>query len=239
MTAVDDNTAMDAMWSQTKPDERGLVSAIIQHAHTHQVLMLGFMNRAAFAATWTERRVTFWSRSRQRLWEKGEDSGNTLDLVDIRVDCDGDALLVQAIPRGPTCHTGTTSCFFRSSSASAASLLADDGPPPAPGSIFERLFAVIVSRKGATAEKSYVRALLTKGPEAVVKKIEEEAGELGQAIAGETDERVASEAADLLFHAFVGLAARDLDLTAVTRVLEGRFGTSGLAEKASRGQRRE
>ncbi len=101
-----------AIWSSLQPDERGLVVTVVQHAHTGRVLMVGYMNADALAATSASGHVTFFSRSRQTLWEKGESSGNTLQLVEIRCDCDRDALLVLAVPRGPTCHTGTSSCFF-------------------------------------------------------------------------------------------------------------------------------
>ena len=104
---------LDDTWSGLRPDAAGLVAAVVQHADDGRVLMLGYMNREAFGATLRSGRVTFWSRSRDELWEKGATSGNTLDLVALRVDCDGDALLVAATPRGPTCHTGTSSCFFQ------------------------------------------------------------------------------------------------------------------------------
>lgn len=223
----------DAVWSSLKPDERGLVVAVVQHAHSGQVLMVGYMNRDALAATAQRGHVTFFSRSRQTLWEKGETSGNTLDLVDLRTDCDRDALLVQALPHGPTCHTGTTSCFFAPVLPEADE---DDGPR---GNMVDRVFGVILERKaghGATNEdgKSYVRSLLDKGVEKIASKITEEAGELIDALRGETPERVASEAADLVFHAMVGLAARDVGWSDVAAVFAKRFGVSGIDEKASR-----
>ena len=223
----------DAVWSSLKPDERGLVVAVVQHAHSGQVLMVGYMNRDALAATAERGHVTFFSRSRQTLWEKGETSGNTLDLVDLRTDCDRDALLVQALPHGPTCHTGTTSCFFAPVLPQAED---DDGPQ---GNMVDRVFAVILDRKagrGATNEdgKSYVRSLLDKGVEKIASKITEEAGELIEALRGETPERVASEAADLVFHAMVGLAARDVAWSDVAAVFAKRFGVSGIDEKAGR-----
>ena len=229
-----------SLWAQLRPDDRGLVVAVIQHAETDQVLMVGYMNEEALAATLERRRVTFFSRSRQTLWEKGEQSGNTLHLEDVRVDCDGDALLVRAHPVGPTCHTGTTSCFFRHVDASeSATLHADDGPPPPTDDMLERVFATVLQRKagGGTTQaegKSYVRSLLQGGAEKISAKIREEADELCRAIAGETADRVAAEAADLLFHALVGLAHRDVHLREVSAVLAQRFGRSGIDEKASR-----
>jgi phosphoribosyl-ATP pyrophosphohydrolase/phosphoribosyl-AMP cyclohydrolase len=182
--------------------------------------------------------VTFWSRSRQRLWEKGETSGHTLRLRDLRIDCDGDALLVTAEPAGPTCHTGRPSCFFRAARGDA--LAADDGPPTdAPDAVLAKLFAVVLARKaghGTTQAqgRSYVRELLAHGTVAVEAKLREEADELARAVASESSARVVAEAADLVFHALVALAARDVELRDVTAVLAGRLGTSGIDEKARR-----
>jgi phosphoribosyl-AMP cyclohydrolase / phosphoribosyl-ATP pyrophosphohydrolase len=234
------------LWAQLRPDAQGLVTAVVQHEHTGQVLMVGHMSAEALAATLAHGRVTFWSRSRGELWEKGATSGNTLRLCALRVDCDGDALLVRALPAGPTCHTGATSCFFRrvagedarELSASAA-LPIDDGPPPGPDPAFEQVFAAILERqagRGMTHAEggSYVRRLLERGAAQINAKITEEAAELAQAIAGESDERVAAEAADLVFHMMVGLAHRGLHLHDLARVLAGRLGLSGIDEKAAR-----
>jgi phosphoribosyl-AMP cyclohydrolase / phosphoribosyl-ATP pyrophosphohydrolase len=243
-----------ALWALLRPDPQGLVTTVVQHEHTGQVLMVGHMNAEALAATLARERVTFWSRSRSELWEKGATSGNTLRLRELRVDCDGDALLVRALPAGPTCHTGATSCFFRrvegdgaQASAAGASrtpsaceaLPSDDGPPPGPDPTLAHVFAAILERqagRGMTNAEggSYVRRLLDQGAAKINAKITEEAAELAQAIAGESDERVASEAAGLVFHALVGLAHRGLHLHDVARVLAGRFGHSGIDEKAGR-----
>ncbi len=231
--------SVDALWSEATPDERGLVTAVVQHADTGQVLMVGMMSREALERTLATGKVTFWSRSRQTLWEKGETSGHTLALASIRIDCDGDALLVTAVPAGPTCHTGKASCFFRAHEGDA--LATDDGPPvDAPDAVLAKLFAVVLARKaghGATQAqgRSYVRELLAGGTAKVEAKLREEADELARALASESDARVAAEAADLVFHALVALAARDVDLRAVTAVLASRLGTSGVDEKARRG----
>ncbi|MEM9457408.1 MAG: bifunctional phosphoribosyl-AMP cyclohydrolase/phosphoribosyl-ATP diphosphatase HisIE [Myxococcota bacterium] len=234
------NLDVKALWAQLRLDARGLVTAVVQHDQTGQVLMVGYMNAEALAATLERGRVTFWSRSRSELWEKGATSGNTLHLRALRVDCDRDALLVHARPAGPTCHTGTTSCFFRRvEGEDAEALPTDDGPPARPDPTLERVFDVILERQAGhgmtnTEGRSYVRRLLDRGAPKINAKITEEAGELAQAIAGESDERVASEAADLVFHAMVGLAHRGLHLHDVTRVLAERFGRSGIDEKAAR-----
>jgi phosphoribosyl-ATP pyrophosphohydrolase/phosphoribosyl-AMP cyclohydrolase len=218
-----------ALWALLRPGEGGLVSAVVQHATTGAVLMLGHMNAEALARTLQTGRVTFWSRSRDRLWEKGETSGHTLELRGMWVDCDADALLVHATPRGPTCHTGAPSCFFR-----------PVGDAPAtPRTVLEQVEAVIAERKagrGATNRdgKSYVRGLLERGAPAIAAKLAEEAGELAEALAGTDRDHVAREAADLLFHALVGLALRDVALAEVAEILRARFGRSGIDEKAAR-----
>ncbi len=236
---------LDELWDALAPDDRGLVAAVVTHALDGRVLMLGYMNRAALAATLSERKVTFFSRSKQRLWQKGESSGHLLALESIRVDCDGDALLVAAHPHGPTCHTGSSSCFYKPLSLPEIGTFEplpvapeDDGP--APTSAIDSLWSTIVARRrgrGTTnAEgRSYVRSLLESGIQKINAKILEEADELAVALAGESDEAVAKEAADLLFHALVGLAARDLQPADVAAVIRGRQGLSGIDEKARRG----
>lgn len=233
----------DTLWADAKPDERGLVTAVVQHAVDGRVLMVGAMNREALGHTLETGLVTFFSRSRQTQWVKGETSGNTLRLTAVRIDCDGDAVLVAAMPAGPTCHTGASSCFFREldsrSPGEAASLATDDGPDPAVDTRLLRVFETVLARKAglgitAAGKRSYVRELLAAGPEHIGEKLREEAAELAQAIEGESDERVAAEAADLFFHAMVALASRDLHLHDVARVLDARHGTSGIDEKANR-----
>jgi len=199
---------------------RKLTAAVVQHALTGRVLMLGYMDDEALAKTRETGEVWFWSRSRKRLWKKGESSGNVLKLVDLKADCDADAWLVRALPAGPTCHTGSQTCF------------GTDGHEPAPTEL-EALYQTIVARKNAPAgTKSYVRQLLEQNK--VGQKIGEEANELAAEIPGGSKERVIAEAADLFFHALVGLAARDVTLEDVARELHRRAGTSGLDEKAAR-----
>lgn len=218
------------LWASLKTDAAGLVTAVVQQPGSGQVLMVGHMNAAALAATLTRGRVTFWSRSRGCLWEKGESSGHTLELRGLWVDCDRDALLVHAEPRGPTCHTGAASCFF------TPVLGAHE---PAPSAVFERLFAEIRERqagRGITSAtgKSYVRGLMDGGVPAIAAKLHEEAAELAEALAGDDRGHIAREAADLLFHALVGLAHRDVDLADLAEVLARRMGRSGVDEKAAR-----
>jgi len=199
---------------------RKLTAAVVQHALTGRVLMLGYMDDEALQKTRESGDVWFWSRSRKRLWKKGETSGNVLRLVDIKADCDADAWLVRALPAGPTCHTGSQTCF------------GTDGKEPAPTEL-EALYQTIVERIAAPAgTRSYVKQLVEE--KRVGQKIGEEANELAAEIPAGSKERVIAEAADLFFHALVGLAARDVTLEDVARELHRRAGTSGLDEKAAR-----
>ncbi len=206
--------------SEASAGARKLTAAVVQHALTGRVLMLGYMDDEALQKTRESGEVWFWSRSKKRLWKKGETSGNVLKLVDLKADCDADAWLVRALPAGPTCHTGSQTCF------------GTDGKEPAPTEL-EALYQTIVARKNAPAgTKSYVKQLLEENR--VGQKIGEEAKELADELPGGSKERVIAEAADLFFHALVGLAARDVTLEEVARELHRRAGVSGLDEKAAR-----
>jgi phosphoribosyl-ATP pyrophosphohydrolase/phosphoribosyl-AMP cyclohydrolase len=195
-----------------------LVPAIVQDATTGAVLMLAWMNAEALRLTRDTGVVTFWSRSRKAIWKKGETSGNTLALVDLRLDCDGDAILVRANPAGPTCHTGTRTCW------------GDD----VPASIVDQLARTLEARRDSTAEKSYTKSLLDKGMGKILEKIAEEHGELAAELPDGDEAKVVHETADLLFHVMVGLTARRIPVERVLAELARRFGTSGHTEKASR-----
>ena len=190
------------------PKMDGLIPAIVQDAATGEVLMLGYMDRAALDATLADRMVTFHSRSKAALWRKGETSGNVLDLVEVRMDCDNDALLVLATPRGPTCHTGTTSCF------------GDQGPPGV--GFIGALERVIQSRAGADPTTSYTAKLLAEGPARAAQKVGEEGVETALAGRCGDDEELISEAADLVYHLTVLLKARELAWSDLTAELQTR-----------------
>ena len=209
-------------------DERGLVPCVVQDARSGGVLMLAWMNAEALRLTRETNIVHFWSRSRQALWKKGETSGNTLALVELRIDCDGDTVLARVHPAGPACHTGATSCFFTRDDDAT-----DDGPLP----VLARLQQVLEARRdSATGEKSYTRSLLDAGMPKILAKIAEEHGELAAELPAGDDAKVIHEAADVLFHVMVGLVARKLSIDSVLDELGRRFGTSGHVEKASRKQ---
>jgi phosphoribosyl-ATP pyrophosphohydrolase/phosphoribosyl-AMP cyclohydrolase len=222
--------------SQSKPswDERGLVPAVVQDARDGSILMLAWMNAEALHLTLTTGEAHFYSRSRQALWRKGETSGNTLAVTEVRIDCDGDALLVVARPAGPTCHTGKRSCFYRPLGADGVAA-EDDGPSGPPAAVTAGLEAVLEQRRdGATAEKSYTRSLLDGGFPRILAKIAEEHGELAAELPAGPVDAVVHETADLLFHVMVGLVARRIPLAEVWAELDRRFGTGGHTEKASR-----
>jgi phosphoribosyl-ATP pyrophosphohydrolase/phosphoribosyl-AMP cyclohydrolase len=212
--------------SEPRWDERGLVPVVAQDRSTGEVRMVAFANAEALEATLETGFAHFYSRSRSALWRKGESSGNALRVSEVWLDCDADTLLYLIDPAGPTCHTGAEACFVEAVQARPGAVLA------AP--ILLALSREIEGRASSTADKSYTKALLDGGPGAIAKKVEEEAAELARALEGESDERVRAEAADLLYHAMVGLCARGLSLADVARTLAERMGTSGHAEKASR-----
>ena len=185
----------------------GLVPAIIQDDKTGKVLMLGFMNEDAFNKTNESGKVTFYSRSKKRLWTKGEESGNFLDLKSITVDCDNDTLLIKAIPLGPVCHTGADTCFNEKNSSI---------------DFIYQLEEVVAARQQNPLEGSYVSGLFKKGINAVSQKVGEEAVELVIEAKDNDDDKFLNEAADLLFHYLILLKAKGHRLSDVAEVLEKR-----------------
>ncbi len=187
----------------------GLVPAIVQDAQTKTVLMLGYMNAEALVQTKATKKVTFYSRSKKRLWIKGEESGHVLNLVDIKADCDNDALLVLVNPKGPTCHTGSDTCWNMVNT-------------PSFGFISE-LEATIASRvRSASTETSYVASLFAKGLNKIAQKVGEEAVEMVIEAKDENNDLFLEESADLLFHYLMLLQAKGFRMDDVVKVLEGR-----------------
>ncbi len=194
----------------------GLIPAIVQHARSGEVLMLGYMNEAALQQTRASGLVTFWSRSRGELWQKGVTSGNYLRLVALRQDCDGDALLVLAEPQGPTCHTGRPSCFHRD-------LEGEICPDRVPYSmILTHLVDLIQTRSTGQPEGSYTVKLLQGGVDRIGKKIGEEAAEVIIAAKNASASELTYEMADLLYHALVLLQDQDVPLEVVWEELQRR-----------------
>jgi phosphoribosyl-ATP pyrophosphohydrolase/phosphoribosyl-AMP cyclohydrolase len=212
-----------------KFDAQGLLPAIAQDRATGEIRMVAWMNEEALAKTLETGLATFFSRSRQKLWVKGETSHHRLRVESVIADCDGDTLLLLVDPEGPSCHTGRPNCFFRPLGPSGP----EDSEREALPYLFE-LEAVIAKRQTSSADKSYTRSLLDGGAPKVAAKITEEAQELVAALEGETADRVASEAADVLYHLLVALRLRGVALRDVVGELLRRSSQSGLSEKAAR-----
>lgn len=201
------------MFEQVRFDEQGLVPCVAQDFSSGEVLTLAYVNEEALRLTLETGEMHFFSRSRARIWRKGEESGNALRLRELRVDCDGDAVVALVEPSGPACHTGERSCFFRE--------LDGGEPAPPPHEALAALQRTLRSRAAERPEGSYTVKLLDD-PALIGAKVEEEAEEVVRAAREESDERVAEEAADLLYHLSVLLASRDVPQAAVMEVLNGR-----------------
>lgn len=197
-------------------DENGLVPCVAQDWRTGEVLTLAYMNADALRLTLDTREVHFWSRSRQELWRKGETSGNTLAVEQLRFDCDEDALVALVTPAGPACHTGERSCFYRDAESG-------ETPEPALHETLAALQRTLTQRQEERPEGSYTVELLDD-PERIGEKVREEAEEVSRAAREESDERVAEEAGDVLYHLSVLLRSRNVPLADVLEVLDGRRG---------------
>ncbi len=202
-------------------DPSGLVTAVAQDAGTGEVLMVAHMNREALRRTLETGQAWYWSRSRQRLWQKGEESGHTQRVTAIRADCDGDAVLLHVEQTGPACHTGHRTCFYRSVARrhGEAAIEPEDGTPPAPpdGSsrVLQEIATVLADRRARPGEGSYTARLFAEGLPRLNEKIMEEAAEVTRAARKETRERLVEETADLWFHSlallvFLGLSPADV-----------------------------
>ena len=194
----------------------GLLPAIVQHCDSGAVLMLGYMNPEALRETLRRRRVVFYSRTRRRLWEKGETSGNTLELVSVRADCDRDALLIAARPAGAVCHLGTRTCFGELPGIAAERL-----------AFLSELESVLARRILERPTGSYTARLCAGGPKRIAQKVGEEGVEVALAAVAETDEKLIAESADLLFHLLVLLKSRGLGLERIVAELERRHADAG------------
>lgn len=207
---LDEVTALD--WEKNE----GLLPAVVQDARSGQVLMLAYMNREALRITLAEKRATFYSRSRQQLWTKGETSGHWLHVVDVETDCDQDTLLVLANPEGPTCHTGTRSCFGDEVASDAEGL-----------SFLMRLESVIAQRISDRPEGSYTARLWSEGPTRIAQKVGEEGVETALAAVAADQAALRGEAADLVYHLVVALRARGLSLDDLRSELARRAASGG------------
>ena len=201
----------------------GLLPAVVQHADSGAVLMLGYMNREALRETLTRQRVVFYSRSRQCLWEKGETSGHTLQLLAVHTDCDRDTLLVTALPAGPVCHLGSATCFGDAAPASDARL-----------AFLATLESTIARRIEERPEGSYTARLFAEGPKRIAQKVGEEGLEVALAAVAETDDKLIAESADLLYHLLLVLQSRGLRLEQAVAELESRHAGGGARQRTVR-----
>ena len=209
-----------------KFDEHGLVPAVIQDWQDATVLMLGYMNQEAIAKTVETKSVHFWSRSRKKLWEKGETSGNRLQVKEMFLDCDHDTILVKARPIGPTCHTGARTCFF--SKMDEQGRMATAKTEDASGGILEGVLRTIRNRRAAPQAGSYTTKLFEGGHDQILKKVAEEAGEVLLASKGGKKDEIIYEVADLFFHTLMVLGYHDISMNDIYCELGKRFGKSGL-----------
>jgi phosphoribosyl-ATP pyrophosphohydrolase/phosphoribosyl-AMP cyclohydrolase len=229
---------VDALWAKTRPNAQGLLPCVTQDLRTRAVLMLAWVSKEALAHALTTGNATYFSRSRNVLWEKGATSGHTQRLIHVRLDCDGDTLCYLVEARLPACHEGTDTCFSYRRIGNGwhrEPVVVDREDAP---HVMEELDTVLDARarQPAAAKPSYTRSLLDAGLPKQAAKIREESEELLEALDHETDARVVAETADLLYHVAVALKGRGLSFRAVFEELERRFGVSGLDEKAARGR---
>lgn len=207
-------------------DAQGLIPAVVQDWLDGSVLMVGYMNQEALSQTLATKSVHFWSRSRKKLWEKGETSGNKLHVKGLFIDCDRDTILVKAQPLGPTCHTGERACFF--TAIDSEGWIESEKTSDAAGGILEAIARTIEARKAQPQPGSYTTKLFEGGQDKILKKVAEEAGEVLLASKGGKRDEIVYEVADLFFHTLMVLGYHDVPLHAIYEELAKRFGRSGL-----------
>jgi len=215
-------------------DKTPLIPAIAQDYQNNEVLMLAYMNEEAYHLTLESGYAHYFSRSKQRIWKKGESSNHTQEIKDMLVDCDGDTIILKIKQNGVACHTGRRSCFFTSVTQDKV-VLAKEIDTDAIYGVVDTLYHTILSRKNDNSPKSWTKKLLNN-KELLLSKIKEEADELAVAIDREDDKQVIYEASDLLYHSLVGLAYRDISPDRIKQELARRFNQSGIVEKESRGK---
>ncbi len=216
-------------WNKTP-----LVPAIVQDSESGEVLMLAYMNEEAYRKTLETGYAHYYSRSREKLWKKGESSGNVQEVEEIKIDCDDDAILLRVRQTGPACHTGRRSCFYKDAKSGAITSEPIQDPNEMYDDVIDRLYHIIQERKGADPESSWTAKLFHKGENTILKKVAEEAAEFCFAIKDKNRDEIIYECADLVYHALVALASQDISPELVRKELKRRFGMSGIEEKRNR-----
>ena len=209
----------------------GLIPVIVQDAESNEVLMLAYMNEEALQLTQSTKFAHYFSRSKNRLWKKGESSGHTQEVKEILIDCDNDTLLLKVKQNGVACHTGRKSCFFTNLENNEEICEVEEQPQY---NFLDNLYHTLLERKSADPKSSYVASLYHKGENSILKKVVEEAGEFSFAIKDDDKGEIIYEAADLLFHSLVALAYKNIHPEAILNELKRREGVSGIEEKNSR-----
>ncbi len=215
-------------------EKNPLIPVIVQEEKTKEVLMLAYMNKEAFERTLQTGFAHYYSRSRQKLWKKGESSGNLQEVKDIRLDCDSDALLLVVKQTGPACHTGRKSCFYKDIQKGTIASQPLQNPEEMYQDIVDLLYHVIQEKKEADPNTSWTAKLFSKGENTILKKVAEEAAEFCFAVKDKNKNEIIYECADLVYHTLVALAYSDVSPERIKDELRRRFGTSGIEEKRSR-----
>lgn len=213
-------------------EKNPLIPAIVQDASTNEVLMLAYQNKEAYELSYSTGYAHFFSRSKQRIWKKGESSGHTQEIKKIKIDCDQDTVLLEVIQNGVACHTGAKSCFFTDVTSGVTRKKEVD--TTAIYSVVDTLYHTILEKKDADPIQSYTAQLMQKGENTILKKIVEEAGELCFAIKDNNQDEIIYETADLVYHCLVALGYKEINPDRVKSELKRRFGLSGIEEKQSR-----
>lgn len=210
-----------------------LLPVIVQDVHTNDVLMMAYMDREALKLSLETKLAHYYSRSKQRLWKKGESSGHLQHIKQFLIDCDNDTLLLKVEQDGVACHTGRRSCFFTELDSGEETMAVEVDTTAAYG-VIDTLYHTILERKNADPETSWTAKLLSKGENTILKKVVEEAGEFSFAVKDNDEEEIVYEAADLTYHVLVALGYKNISPDRVKQELARRFGMSGIAEKAGR-----
>ncbi len=214
-----------------------LIPAIVQDNESGEVLMLAYMNEEALTKTLETGLAHYYSRSRQKLWQKGESSGNVQEVEEIKLDCDSDTILLKVRQKGPACHTGRKSCFYKDLKSGEITSKPIEDPAKMYEDIVDLLYHTIQEKRDGDPTKSWTAKLFSKGENTILKKVAEEAAEFCFAVKDKNKEEIVYECADLVYHTLVALAFSDVSPELIRSELKRRFGTSGIEEKASRDKR--